>query len=1854
MFTDIDNLEIDLLGISEHNLAINHHTNKQLQQAAKHHYKHQKIAMMSTPSPSQTNYQPGGTGIFTHGSMVGRVSRTEHDKWGRWTTFTINIKNHQQLSIISVYQSPKSPKSSDNTYHNQQQTLIDLSTPAGQKAPTPRKQFHRDLLKYVKEKIQKNHHIIIGGDFNEHDQQSGTTIQALQNECSLERLTPNDEQFQPSSTHSRGQHIIDHVFCTKQTKRAVTRMQYTEFFAVSNSDHRTILIDININKLFPSIQDRQHSSFCDISSKDVRQVTQFISHFYCHCLSHNAFVRMARLAQKETFDKDELEKLDKLFGEAGKLAESKVRRKPRPWWSLKLSQHRRRLRALNKQIHMLRKHQDWSFTLEEQLEQAGVSEYQIPSDLSECYEQRLEVKENLRNLIAKSKQQREEEQINQIYRYQLTGDYDKARVLRIIHNAEKSSEAYNLMKRARKQHQPPPLTTLDIPKSWRQTKIDELNLDELEDPKTTTEWVTITAPREIEDYLLLRNRLHFHQAQGTPITEPPLRNMINWLASSESVENILNGGPLPQTLPEITRTILKYCQYQTEVIIPSTITVEQVKQRFKHWRESTTTSPSGRHLGWYKALVHPLLHEPPLARLRLQNEQDQLLGLLTNILNYAIEHNYSLERWQTIVTTMIPKDMGATKIHRIRVINLYEADYNLVLAIKWRELMHQMNQELTQHPDQHGSRPGHDATTLPFLEELLYDIARLSRTSIINFDNDAASCYDHIVPGFAGLVSRSHGQSKNIVVFNMQVLQQAKYHLKLNNIVTELFYKNEPEFPLYGTGQGSANSPALWGMVSSTLFKTHNEFAYGVTLATPTRKYELKTSMAGFVDDSAGRVNDLLHRPVKTLRQLINEMQHDAQLWARLLWWSGGKLEINKCSFHILQHSFDKEGFATTKPIIHVPQLTLEDPSSNAFMNIKVKSTFETHKTLGHHKAPAGIAQTQREIRCEKVMQIAKAIHNNPFDHYQAWRLYKSVYIPSISYTLPQSATKVAELQKDQKASINMIIAKCGWPRTAARAMIYGPVDFGGAGFLPWDSIQGAGQIKVFMKLWRTNTKSSSALRIAIAWMQHHCGISSPVLETFQKLEYVPHCWLQSLREFLKHANLSLEVDEAFTYRKQREHDYHLMDKALETGIYNKKQLEMINNCRLYLNVTTISDLSDIQGMSLEASARNGRYDLLPSRPRWLNIIQRKPGRKSWRLWNQLLRTFANRSGELYCPLGKWTMTGDQLDRIWGTYYDYADDCIYTHLEGKLWKRYSSTTTTLYTFQQSVPWIPKETSYPVFARQRNLLELVLGHVQSPPIIIPPTMNFQVFLHQKPQEAIELCINHQFMQTFTDIEELITSSDSLYLVTDGCVHEPTMCFGWICSTSTGTILMSGAGPAYGTPSSHRAEGYGMYAGLYFLTTVCQFLSCYPKKIQCACDNQGLITRLNNRDKYQFLFPNLTLAPDWDLVEAGISIIRSTSQTKFEFEHVKGHQDDLLPTHQLSLPAKLNITADRKANSYMETYHPMFTRVPMLPHTRVQLQTANGTITSHYAQNIHHQLGKQRLQEYVIERCMLPKDHLHDICWRLYSANLRYHKSTVLWNTKYLFDHLPTENTRGKYDITINRSCPYCNAPKGKWSHYLQCPLVPWQTDKMLVLQQLRKCLEKQHTAPDIGFTIYYCLHQMFVGAPIDQLMIPFHLKSTVLQQSRIGWLSFVKGLWHRDWSKLQQDYYVVNQLSSHTMTGFSWSRQIMKNVWQSMHALWLTYTTLLHNSTKGNPSIVHKQLQEKIIQLQQTYRNFCSHLDQRYLLTDDAIQTQSYTRLNTWYHVQAPVLQREIIIARKQQTKHQRTIYHFYRRPPARD
>ena len=120
--------------------------------------------------------------------------------------------------------------------------------------------------------------------------------------------------------------------------------------------------------------------------------------------------------------------------------------------------------------------------------------------------------------------------------------------------------------------------------------------------------------------------------------------------------------------------------------IPGKITVKQMLAKFMIWREATSTSPSGCHLSHYKLLFQPIdprLEKPD--RQKIQEMQESIANMYCSMINYAITHRYSFERWQQIVDTMVLKEPNNIKVHRLHVIHIIEADLNLLTGIKFRD-----------------------------------------------------------------------------------------------------------------------------------------------------------------------------------------------------------------------------------------------------------------------------------------------------------------------------------------------------------------------------------------------------------------------------------------------------------------------------------------------------------------------------------------------------------------------------------------------------------------------------------------------------------------------------------------------------------------------------------------------------------------------------------------------------------------------------------------------------------------------------------------------------------------------------------------------------------------------------------------------------------------------------------------------------------------------------------------------------------------------------------------------------------------------------------------------------------------
>jgi hypothetical protein len=572
------------------------------------------------------------------------------------------------------------------------------------------------------------------------------------------------------------------------------------------------------------------------------------------------------------------------------------------------------------------------------------------------------------------------------------------------------------------------------------------------------------------------------------------------------------------------------------------------------------------------------------------------------------------------------------------------------------------------------------------LEELKNEISHVSRKSLINFDNDAASCYDRIIPALASLIGRKHGIHQNVVFVNASTLTEAKYKLKTLLGVSDKFYKDCTVHPIYGTSQGRANSPVIWLIVSSTLFTCHEQYAYGATFTTPDKSLSVALSMVGFLDDSTGQVNDFTTDPQPSPKVLNKFMQYNAQLWSDLLWLSGGLLELPKCSYHHLHFTFEADGRPNIMGGQVGPSLVLTSSQDGSPVHIPQKSAFAPHKTLGHWKAPAGNGSKQLKVLREKYQAMASQLLGSPIQNYEAWRFYGAIYLKAIRYVLPNCHFTETQLQLLQSIMHRVILPKCGYNRKTAREIIHGPSELCGGQFLPLYTMQGEGQIMQFLKFWPTKTGTGKLLRGAVAWLQLHTGVGFSLLDNVTTV--IPHLatrWLPSLRTFLANINGTIQLNQTYVPPIQLVHDEYIMDTILWSEAFTIAQTKILNYCRLYLQVVTVLDICQANGTHVDAGYISGYPTLLSSQTNWITINQARPTDKHWALWQLAIRTWCRDDNSLYRPLGHWLDSGDKLHQKWPFYYDIHSKFLYVRHDDKI-LQYEHQSDQIFIKSRSLEW----------------------------------------------------------------------------------------------------------------------------------------------------------------------------------------------------------------------------------------------------------------------------------------------------------------------------------------------------------------------------------------------------------------------------------------------------------------------------------------------------------------------------------------------------------------------------------------
>ncbi len=1591
----------------------------------------------STFSPSQppeeflSSRQPGGTATVICDNWTSRVidRGEDHLGLGRWSYITLRGKGSAKVTIVSAYNS--TPSSGETTnFQQQHRTLSRIHRQYQQQVTAqPRRQFILDFQAWLEYMIADGHDLIIGMDANDtYDPDSqgvshplsfdpalptvSTThngkLSTLISSCGLKDPMALQHQSRPfPASHIRGTKRIDYLLVTPRLAPAVLNSGSLAFHSLFHSDHRAYFLDFDSRLLFadpayeiapPSYHRLQLSDPC-LKNQYRDEQLQY----------HKVYdkVQELQVASRSGVWTDvqtqEYQKLDRIITEAMLYAERNTGRRfsTRYEWSPTLKKSVQSFRYWQLRYRQARNLGISLPKLNSLKEQAGLTEEEVQAESTREILLRLQqAADQLR------KHQRQHKELRSTHLEELAeaivldrspglahesvAQVKEERVANQIKQLLKRENLRRMFRKIKRILKPVAqlgLSRVDIPdvSSTNQSHGDPTKPKDWKGP-----WLTITKPSDIASVIKNINKAQYHQAHETPFGSGPVAEAFGRRGDTELADSVLNGNVPPTLraapiLPEtcsILETLAK--EFPTVPCGEIGISSDEFVAVYSVAKESTSSSPSGRHIGHYKVATK----DPTLAQLH------------SRMMSFPFQHGFAPDRWKRVTDIMLEKETGNSRCHRLRILALFESDFNNAKRIViGHRLMHHLEDFDLLSPMQHGSRPGRQCISAVLKKVLAHDYVRLTVTTAAFIENDAIGCYDRLVNNLILMLLKKLGLPPSVSHCMAELWDSVVHLIKTVYGISDVTYGSTPEYPLYGPGQGSTCGPLFWLLCYWVIVESIDPTMSSMKFISACKSVMVEVFGASFVDDSSlGVTSTYTFDPLlsmeanrtKEIAYVVTQLRALAQHWERLLYSTGGAINMQKSHWYLISWIWTND-IPRLATIRSTPAgLALTTGCTEIQENVPRIEPTQSFRTLGVYIAGSGNQAKQAAVLRSHADQyhfsLQKAIMTPP----EAYCSYMMFLRPRLLYPLPCSSLTQKQCRNIQAPALAALLPKLHLNRHTPRAVLFGGLKYGGLDLPELYTDQGHGQLQLMIGHLKLRDEVGSQLLCFLSELQLLVGSLSPVFTLPYKVygQWVGDYWMVSLWKHLSQVNMTLEIENAWCPKLARQYDASIMDLAVQFNL-NHVQLREINACRVYLQVITLSDISDAAGIRLLPTAIQGVRDMQRHSslhwPQW-------PRPANWASWHILLYLLSTR-GRLLRDLGEWIDTTHQK---WNWYYDASQDVVYHLSTANQWIKYTPATslrvtrrsrtvyrdptptsppdllctlypTTIVTWQEDhIRSLPGNT--PLFEQTAQVVQSLWPLSETPPELVDTPIYYQSLIDPAPPKSTQC----------SDIAEVLKEDLELLCCTDGSfVRETGQCHhGWIISNEVRQTLAEGSGPGHGNTqllSSYRAELGGLLALLYIVNRISVYHSISTGKMRIYCDNRSALNTVTTSAQ-RGITPFLT--SDYDLIDL-IRIQASELSFPLVGEWVKGHYTG----NKREFKHDLNDRADYLATLAHQNPSPFTTKpsVEAPPGYHVRLSDKNGLITSQLYKMLviaHHE---QPIIDHIKRKTGWTDQVFHSIDW-----------------------------------------------------------------------------------------------------------------------------------------------------------------------------------------------------------------------------------------------------------------------------------
>jgi hypothetical protein len=342
-----------------------------------------------------------------------------------------------------------------------------------------------------------------------------------------------------------------------------------------------------------------------------------------------------------------------------------------------------------------------------------------------------------------------------------------------------------------------------------------------------------------------------------------------------------------------------------------------------------------------------------------------------------------------------------------------------------------------------------------------------AQNKLDRFDNDASACYDRNIVALGMLAARRCGMPEQSVNTHATCLQHMRYSVKTQHGISGDTYQGTLHSPLFGTGQGSGASPAVWLTLVVTLMNTMDRLITPrMNFLSPDTTQRHSRLIDAFVDDTSLGFTDSTGS--QTLQNLTDSLTNIAQTWEKLLSLSGGSLNLKKCSWYALHWTWAKNGQPTLSKIEpHHKDLTLttQGQDEKPPTTITRCDTDTATRILGVYLSPDGDFSTQLKILKKKADTLAHRLRSPRLTPQDILTFHRTTYGPSMRYVLPSLAVDEEELNTVHAKIFSAMLNKLGRTSKLSTEIRHGPIEMGGLALFNLRTELGISQLKLPSRL---------------------------------------------------------------------------------------------------------------------------------------------------------------------------------------------------------------------------------------------------------------------------------------------------------------------------------------------------------------------------------------------------------------------------------------------------------------------------------------------------------------------------------------------------------------------------------------------------------------------------------------------------------------------------------------------------------------------------------------------------------------------------------------------------------------------